>query len=84
MDFGPDGMVEMLAVLNREKLPYFGGGHTIKQAVAPFLIEIKGHKIAIFGFNEFYAMDYAATETGAGNSPLSEQGVIDAVPMCSE
>ena len=84
LDFGPGGMVEMLAVLEREKLPSFGGGLNIKQAMAPFVTEIKGHKIAVFGFNEFHAKDYAATETVAGNAPLLEPGVTQAIKNAKE
>jgi len=84
LDFGPGGMVEMLAVLEREKLPNFGGGLNIKQAMAPFVTEIKGHKIAIFGFNEFHAQEYAATETLAGNAPLLEPGVTQAIKNAKE
>lgn len=84
LDFGPGGMVEMLALLEREKLPNFGGGLNLKQAMAPFVTEIKGHKIAIFGFNEFYAEDYAATETVAGNAPLFEPQVTQAIKNAKE
>jgi Bacterial capsule synthesis protein PGA_cap len=84
LDFGPDGMVEMLAVLDREKLPNFGGGLNLKQAMSPFVTEIKGHKIAIFGFNEFHAQEYAATETVAGNAPLLEPGVTEAIKNAKE
>ncbi len=84
LDYGPGGMVEMLAVLDREKIPNFGGGLNLKQAMAPFVTEIKGHKIAIFGFNEFRAQDYAATETVAGNAPLLEPGVTQAIKNAKE
>ena len=84
MDFGPEGMVEMLNVLKREKLPFFGGGLTLKEATAPFVITIKGHKIAILGFNEFHAKEYAATDVVAGNAPLSDDGVIDSVKNARE
>ena len=84
LDFGPGGMVEMLAVLDREKIPNFGGGLNLKQAMAPFVTEIKGHKIAIFGFNEFHAQEYAATETVAGNAPLLEPGVTQAIKNAKE
>jgi poly-gamma-glutamate capsule biosynthesis protein CapA/YwtB (metallophosphatase superfamily) len=79
LDYGPDGMVEMLAVLKREKLPSFGGGLDLKEAMTPFVIDIKGHRIAILGFNEFYAEDYAATDTQAGNAPMFEPGVTNAI-----
>ena len=84
MDYGPAGMEGMLAVLEREKIPYFGGGLNLKQAVAPFVIELKGHKIAILGFNEFRAQDYAATKNVAGNAPLSDSGVTKAIKNARE
>ncbi len=84
LDFGPGGMVEMIAVLKREKLPYFGGGLNLKEATAPFVTSIKGHKIAILGFNEFYAQEYAATADVAGNSPLSDEAVIVEVKAARE
>ncbi len=79
MDYGPEGMTEMLAVLDREKLPYFGGGVNLKQAMAPFVVELKGHKIAILGFNEFRAQEYAATKDVAGNAPLSDLEAAKAI-----
>jgi poly-gamma-glutamate capsule biosynthesis protein CapA/YwtB (metallophosphatase superfamily) len=72
MDYGKEGMSEMLNVLEREKLPYFGAGRNLQQANKPFVIEIKGHKIALLGFNEFRSDDYAATKDSAGNAPLRE------------
>lgn len=84
MDYGPGGMVEMLSLLDREKLPYFGGGLNLKQASSPFVIEIKGHKIAILGFNEFKATVYAATKSVAGNAPLSDLAVVNAVKNARE
>ena len=84
MDYGPAGMEEMLSVLEREKIPYFGGGRNLNQANSPFVIEIKGHKIAILGFNEFRARDYAATKNMAGNAPLSDHAVVKAVTNARE
>ncbi len=84
LDFGPDGMAEMIAVLKREKLPYFGGGLNLKEAVAPFVVSLKGHKVAILGFNEFHAKEYSATADVAGNSPLSDESVTVEVKSARE
>jgi hypothetical protein len=84
LDFGPGGMAEMLSVLKKEKLPYFGGGLTLAEAIAPFVVEIKGYKIAILGFNEFHAQEYAATASVPGNAPLTDQGVSDSIRNARE
>jgi poly-gamma-glutamate capsule biosynthesis protein CapA/YwtB (metallophosphatase superfamily) len=79
MDFGPEGLVEMMRVLQESKLPYFGAGKSLREAVKPFVFEAKGHKIAVLGFNEFYAEDYAATKDTAGNVPLREKLVLKSI-----
>lgn len=44
MDFGPEGLVAMLELLEQEKLPYFGAGLDLKQANKPFVFESKETK----------------------------------------
>jgi poly-gamma-glutamate capsule biosynthesis protein CapA/YwtB (metallophosphatase superfamily) len=79
LDYGPDGLVEMMRVLDEAKLPHFGAGKTLHDAIKPFVFEAKGHKIAIVGFNEFYAEDYAATKDTPGNSPLRDELVTKGI-----
>jgi poly-gamma-glutamate synthesis protein (capsule biosynthesis protein) len=84
MDFGVDGMNEMLNVLEQEELPYFGAGRNIAQANRPYVVEIKGHRIAVLGYNEFYAEDYAATKDQAGNAPLVDAAVMRGIRHAKE
>jgi poly-gamma-glutamate capsule biosynthesis protein CapA/YwtB (metallophosphatase superfamily) len=52
-DFGPLAFAEMLDLLDREQILYFGGGRTLSEAHAPLLLQRNGLRIALLGFNEF-------------------------------
>ena len=51
---------EMLDLLDREQILYFGGGRTLSEAHAPLLFERKGLRIALLGFNEFFPRSFEA------------------------
>lgn len=59
-DFGPAAFGEMLALLDRRGIPYFGGGANLAQAHAPLVIERKGLRIALLGYNEFFPRSFEA------------------------
>ncbi|MEQ1826243.1 MAG: CapA family protein [Pirellula sp.] len=75
-DYGSDGLLEMLATLDKEKIPYFGAGRNAIEAHKPFVFECKGHKVALLGFNEFNAEFYAAKENVPGSAPLFSYNVV--------
>jgi poly-gamma-glutamate capsule biosynthesis protein CapA/YwtB (metallophosphatase superfamily) len=59
-DFGPMAFAEMLDLLDRERILYFGGGRTLSEAHAPLLFEHKGLRIALLGFNEVLPRSFEA------------------------
>ena len=65
-DFGKEAFTEMLGHLEREHLPYFGGGRNLKEAHTPLIIDKKGIKIALLGYDEFMPRSFEATATEAG------------------
>ena len=65
-DFGRGAFSEMLGHLEAQKLPYFGGGRNLKEAHTPLIIERKGIKIALLGYDEFMPRSFEATATEAG------------------
>jgi poly-gamma-glutamate synthesis protein (capsule biosynthesis protein) len=83
-DYGPEGLAEMLTVLERERIAYFGAGRNPEEAMRPFVFSCKGHKIAILGFNEFNSGFYAAKPGIPGNAPLDEAGVTSAIKHARE
>ena len=48
-DYGREAFAEMLRLLPAAGLQYFGGGHNLKEAHAPLIIERKGLRIALLG-----------------------------------
>ncbi len=59
-DFGPLAFRQMLDLLDREGLLYFGGGRNLSNAHAPLMLERHGIKIALLGFNEFFPRSFEA------------------------
>ena len=59
-DFGPIAFSEMLDLLERQDIAYVGGGATLAQAHTPRLIERKGLRVALLGYNEFFPRSFEA------------------------
>lgn len=59
-DYGPGAFGEMLDLLERHKISFFGGGRTLEQAHTPFLIERNGLRVALLGYNEFFPRSFEA------------------------
>jgi poly-gamma-glutamate synthesis protein (capsule biosynthesis protein) len=75
-DFGPGGITETMQILKAANLPYFGAGKNIREACSPLILESKGQTLALLGYNEFRATNYAATEDQAGSAPLEPAKVL--------
>lgn len=71
LDFGIEGFVAQLELLETGQLAYFGGGRTLAEARRPLILTRQGYRIALLGYNDFYSEDYAATDTQAGIAPLN-------------
>ncbi len=65
-DFGRTAFAEMLDRLERTGLPYFGGGRDLREAHRPLIIERKGIKIALLGYDEFFPRAFEAGYDYAG------------------
>jgi poly-gamma-glutamate synthesis protein (capsule biosynthesis protein) len=75
-DFGPEGLVECLDILDRETIGRFGAGRTLAEARKPLVLEKDGVRIAIVAANGFRAADYAATADRPGVAPLREADLL--------
>ena len=51
-DYGPNAMLETLAIYNEKGIPYFGGGADLQDSLKPALFEVNGNKIAFIGCNK--------------------------------
>jgi hypothetical protein len=76
MDFGPEGLVECLAVLDRAGIPHVGGGATLAAARKPFLLEKDGFTVAILACNDFQGEKWAAGADAPGVNPMREADLL--------
>lgn len=78
-DFGPSALVETFQNLKNHKLDYFGAGHNLTEAHTPLIIERKGLRFAILGYNEFMPRQFeaGASRPGVAWSSEDEQVIGD-------
>ncbi len=77
-DFGHSAFLEQLDLLEKHKLPYFGGGRNCAHARTPHILEIKGVRIALLGYNEFKPRIFEAGPNWPGTAwSVDEQVVAD-------
>jgi poly-gamma-glutamate synthesis protein (capsule biosynthesis protein) len=77
-DFGRDAFGEMLEHLEKASLPCFGGGRNCARARTPLILEVKGVRIALLGYNDFYPRSFEAGPNWPGIAwSVDEQVVAD-------
>nr|WP_229487495.1 CapA family protein [Pseudoduganella lutea] len=59
-DFGAAAFAEMLDRLRKARVGAFGGGRDLSEAHAPLIVERKGLRIALVGYNEFFPRSFEA------------------------
>ena len=74
-DFGREAFVEMLDLM-RDKMPLFGGGRNKVEAHKPVILEKKGFKLALLGYNRFQPRDFEAGENHAGCAWVEEAEIL--------
>ena len=65
-DFGPVAFTQMLGLLKREGIGYYGGGLNLSEAHTPWVVERNGVRIAFLGYNEFQPRNFEADHDRAG------------------
>lgn len=67
-DYGRAAFAEQLDLLSAGGLPYFGGGRNLAEAHTPLIVERKGIRLALLGYNEVELESFAATEHLPGHA----------------
>lgn len=75
-DFGRAAFSEMLGLLKQQGLPPFGGGHNLAQAHTPLILERKGVRIALLGYNEFMPRSFEADANAPGSAWSEDEQVV--------
>lgn len=75
-DFGREAFGEMLGLLEQAGLAQFGGGINLAQAHTPLLVERKGLRIALLGYNEFMPRSFEADYNAPGVAWSEDEQVV--------
>lgn len=75
-DFGRPAFSEMLDLLDRGGISYFGGGRDLRQAHAPLIVERQGLKIALLGYDEFLPRSFEADFDAPGVAWSEDEQVL--------
>lgn len=75
-DYGPAAFTEMLGRLDRAGLPYVGGGRDRREAHRIKVIERRGIRLAILGFNEMFPRRFEAGDAHPGIAWSDDEQVL--------
>lgn len=75
-DFGPEAFTEMLGLLKKNGIGYYGAGHNLKEAHTPMVFERKGIRIAILGYDEFQPRSFEADHDRVGVAWSEDEQVV--------
>lgn len=76
-DFGREAFAEMLVLLQQAGIAQFGGGNNLSEAHTPLIIERKGLRIALLGYNEFMPRSFEADFDAPGVAWSEDEQVVD-------
>ncbi len=71
LDYGPDGLLETLAVLENSGVAVTGGRETLENALRPAVLSAGGRTVAAFGLASTLPPGYAAGPRRPGVAPVA-------------
>jgi poly-gamma-glutamate capsule biosynthesis protein CapA/YwtB (metallophosphatase superfamily) len=83
-DFGKAAFADMLDRLEKEQLPYVGGGRNLSTAHQPFIIHKHGLKLALLSYNEFMPRSFEAGANQAGIAWGEDEQVVQDIRAARE
>jgi poly-gamma-glutamate synthesis protein (capsule biosynthesis protein) len=75
-DYGPQAFAQMLDLLKKAGLGYYGGGHNLKEAHTPLILERQGLRIALLGYDEFQPRNFEADHDRPGVAWSEDEQVV--------
>lgn len=76
-DYGPQAFGEMLGHLEHRGIPYFGGGRNLREAHRPYVVDVRGKRIAVLGYNEFFPRSFEALHDRPGIAWSEDDYVVE-------
>ena len=83
-DYGDKAFADMLNLLDKGGLKYFGGGRDIKSAHEPAILKVNGKTIAILGYVEFFPRSFEALDDRAGTAWSEDEYVVYDIKRAKE
>ena len=75
-DYGPKAFAQMLGLLQKSGVGYYGGGHNLKEAHTPLILERQGLRIALLGYDEFQPRNFEADHDRPGVAWSEDEQVV--------
>lgn len=75
-DYGPVAFADMLKRLKQDGVGVYGGGSDLQQAHEPWVIERKGVRVAVLGYNEFQPRSFEADHDKPGIAWSEDEQVL--------
>jgi hypothetical protein len=75
-DFGAAGLLETMARLRAAKIAFFGAGQDLSEAHQPLILERKGLRVALLGYEEFQPRGFEAGPTTPGVAWSEDEQIL--------
>ena len=75
-DFGHEAFIEQLTLLDQHHIAHFGGGRNCVEARTPYLLVVKGIRIALLGYNDFHPREFEAGPSWPGVAWCADEQVL--------
>jgi poly-gamma-glutamate capsule biosynthesis protein CapA/YwtB (metallophosphatase superfamily) len=76
LDWGKEGFLGELELLDKAKLAHFGAGRNTRAAHEPWVVERQGRRVAILGASAFGGPTFTPSATSPGVALLIESSII--------
>ncbi len=83
-DYGTKAFDQMLDLFDSRGLRYFGAGRNIKSAHQPAIFEVKGKRVAILGYSEFFPRSFEALDDRSGIAWSEDDYVVYDIKQAKE
>lgn len=83
-DYGENTFLETLGLLEKAGIPYLGAGRDIVQAHEPKIFNVKGKKIALLAYNEFFPRSFEALADRPGIAWSEDEYVVYGIKRAKE
>lgn len=84
MNFGASGMRDTLAALDAAGVRHFGIGETLDQACEPAIFDVRGTRVAFFGYDGITGDTNGATGDSAGTAPLTAERLSQDIAVATK